>query len=86
MKDLSHALNHLRQGEALRYHLNVNFYPPIPGEVKDEFVAVFTEYWNGELEAGDLNVALAERTGYVGGIEQYDFWQFLNECDLEEEY
>jgi hypothetical protein len=50
----------------------------------DAFVEVFTEYWNGELEADDLDEALARRAWYTGGIGKYDFWQFLYEEDLEQ--
>ena len=83
MKDLSYAIETLQRKEALRYHLTGNFYPPLPEFVKDAFVDVFEEYWNGELMASELDDALAERAYYTGGIWKYDFYQFLDEADLE---
>ena len=84
MKDLSYALENLKRVEVLRMHLSSNFYPPIPGSVKSEFVAAFTEYWEGKLSVPELDAALRERAGYIGGLGKYDFWQFLNQEDLED--
>lgn len=33
----------------LKLHLATNFYPKLPEAVKDDIVAAFIRYWNGEL-------------------------------------
>lgn len=85
MKDLSYAQETLSREQALRYHLTTNFFPSIPDFVQDEFVNVFQEYWNGDLDVSELDGTLAERAWYTGGINNYDFWQFLDPEDLTSE-
>jgi hypothetical protein len=83
MKDLDYVKESMSQEGALRFHLTTNFYPPLPDFVKDAFVEVFKEYWAGDLDVSDLDKELAERAYYTGGIDNYDFWQFCKEEDLE---
>ena len=85
MKDLSFALETLKRSEALRYHLTANFYPPLPEEVKAEFVHVFEEYWASDEDIYALEQALMDRAGYVGSLFDYDFHNFLKEEDLNME-
>ena len=82
MPDPSYVIENHGREAGLQFHLDSAFYPPLPGYVKAAFIDVFKEYWEGELDASELNDALADRAYYVGGIDKYNFWQFLNEEDL----
>lgn len=82
MKDTMTLQEYLGRENGLRTHLQCNFYPRLPDFVVDAFVEVFKEHWDGKLPVEALNAALAERAYYTGGIEKYDFWQFINEEEL----
>ena len=82
MKDLDYVQETMSQANALRFHLSTNFYPPLPDFVKDAFVAEFQEYWDGNVDVPQLEANLAERAYYTGGLGKYDFWQFLNEEEI----
>lgn len=34
----------------MRMHLDTNFFPPLPGFVKDKIAAAFKRHWEGELD------------------------------------
>jgi hypothetical protein len=38
----------------LKVHLASNFYPALPKTVKDDIVAAFIKYWDGELDFEDM--------------------------------
>lgn len=86
MKEMIHNVECMNVGRAqsLQFHLSCNFYPPLPEVVKREFIDVFQSYWDGELSVEELPQALEDRAGYVGGLDRYDFWQFLKSEDMEE--
>ena len=82
MPDPSYVIETNGRKAGLQFHLDTAFYPPLPGYVKEAFVEVFQDYWNGDIDAADLDEQLAERAYYTGGVGNYNFWQFLNEEDL----
>jgi hypothetical protein len=84
MKDLDYFIEVSGRSGALDIHLSSNFYPPLPPEVKRIFSDAFNGYWAGLYGVEGLEKELSRV--YRGGLHQYDFWQFLNEEDLEEEY
>ena len=45
------------------------------------FIDAFNLYWHGLTDVNGLEKELSRV--YKGGLHQYDFWQFLNEEDLE---
>jgi len=78
MKDIQSFVEFQGLEQALNTHLSVNFYPPLPGYVKEAFIEVFKEHWEGKLDEEDLDQALSDRAYYTGGIGSCDFWQFTN--------
>ena len=40
----------LSRKEALKIHIDTNFYPPHPTWVKKAIVKAFNEYWNGAID------------------------------------
>ena len=66
----------------LQFHLSTAFYPPLPKKVQDAFVNAFKGYWEHEYDIEFLESKLRTDAGYMGGIGDYNFWQFLNEEDL----
>ena len=66
----------------LRLHLYSNFYPPLPDSFKHSFVEVFEKYWEGG-DADWLKTALS-KIGYKGSLNDYGFYNFLNEEDTYE--
>lgn len=81
MKDLDYFMEVSGREGALNIHLSSNFYPPLPASVKKVFIDAFTGYWNGLWDIDGLQKELSRV--YKGGLDQYDFWKFLNEEDLE---
>ena len=84
MKDLDYFIEVSGRSGALDIHLASNFYPPLPPEVKRVFTDAFTGYWAGLYGVEGLEKELSRV--YRGGLHQYEFWQFLNEDDLEGDY
>lgn len=70
--------------DSLQMHLSANFYPPVPNEVKKVFGDAFNMYWAGMIDVVGLEKELSRV--YTGGLDQYGFWNYLNEEDLEDEY
>ena len=67
----------------LRLHLDSNFYPPLPDTFKYSFIEIFEKYWEG----GDiiwLQTALS-KIGYKGSLNDYGFYNFLNDEDIYED-
>lgn len=62
---------------ALVFHLTVNFYPRPPEPVVDAMVGEFNKYWEGNQTHQELEQGLKDNAGYIGGLDKYDFWQFL---------
>jgi len=85
MPDPSYVIETGGREAGLLFHLETAFYPPLPGFVKDGFVEVFTEYWNGEIPIENLDYALETRAWYCGGAGKYNFHLFLNEEDLNDD-
>ena len=83
MPDPSYVIETEGRQQGLDFHLSTAFYPPLPDYVKEAFIRVFVDYWEGDIDVTDLNDQLADRAYYTGGIEQYNFWQFLKEEDLQ---
>ncbi len=86
MKEMLHTISELGEvglESSLHFHLSVNFYPPLPGVVKEAFVGAFRDYWNGGVTIPELQAKLKDEAGYIGSLGQYDFEQFLNQEDLE---
>jgi len=65
---------------ALSIHLNSNFYPPLPSFVKKIFLDAFQSYWAELIDIDELQKELSRV--YKGGLDQYGFYNFLNEEDL----
>ncbi len=87
MKEMLHTIGELGEvglESSLHFHLSVNFYPPLPGVVKEAFVGAFRDYWNGGVSIDELQAKLREDAGYTGSLDQYDFYQFLSQDDLED--
>lgn len=84
MADLDYFMEVSGRAGALDIHLTSNFYPPLPASVKRVFADAFSGYWAGLYGVEGLEKELSRV--YRGGLHQYDFWQFLNEEDLEGDY
>ena len=83
MPDPSYVIETHGRQEGLAFHLSTAFYPPLPDEIKEAFIRVFVDYWSGDIDLGSLDQELADKAGYTGGVNQYNFWQFLNDEDLD---
>jgi len=81
MPDPSYVIETSGREAGLAFHLDTAFYPPIHPKTKAIMTEVFTEYWNGDLAYEDLDGSLATRAGYVGGVDKYNFYLFLNTED-----
>lgn len=81
MPDPSYIIEARGKKLALSMHLTHNFYPPIPQEIRCAFMDAFVEYWERDIDCWELEQRLRE-IGYTGGLEKYNFWQFLNDEDL----
>ena len=72
------------QGKAnsLNMHLSANFYPPLPEYVKKIFIDAFNLYWAYMIDIDQLQKELSRV--YKGTLDQYGFYNYLNEDDLIE--
>ena len=72
----------MNRSQSLKLHLDSNFYPPLPESFKFKFVEVFEKYW----DAGDINwlQEALSKIGYKGSLNDYGFFNFLNEEDVYE--
>ena len=66
--------------QALSFHLTGNFYPPLPASVKKIFLDAFQLYWAELIDIDQLQKELSRV--YKGGLDQYGFYNFLNDDDL----
>jgi hypothetical protein len=66
--------------ESLNMHLSSNFYPPMPAQVKKVFLDGFNQYWAGLIDITGLSQELSRV--YRGSLDQYGFYNYLNEDDL----
>jgi hypothetical protein len=60
---------------SLQMHLSSNFYPPMPGWVKQIFGDAFNMYWAGMIDEEGLEKELSRV--YVGGLDKYGFDNYL---------
>lgn len=60
----------LSREQALKTHLDINFYPKLPANVKESIIKAFSEYWDGKIEDDS---ELAERCCLrdVAGLYRY---------------
>jgi len=72
----------INRSQSLKLHLDSNFYPPLPETFKNKFVEVFEKYW----DAGDIDwlQEALNKIGYKGSLNDYGFFNFLNEEDVYE--
>ena len=72
----------MNKSQSLKLHLDSNFYPPLPETFKNKFVEVFEKYW----DAGDINwlEKTLNKLGYKGSLNDYGFFNYLNDEDLYE--
>lgn len=70
--------------DSLSMHLSANFYPPLPGAVKQVFLGAFNQYWAGQIGITGLETELSRV--YRGSLNDYGFYNYLLEEDLEENY
>lgn len=70
----------MKKSQSLKMHLSCNFYPPLPDSFKNKFVSIFEKYWErGDIEW--LQEAL-NKIGYKGDLNQYGFYNYINEEDF----
>ena len=79
MKDLDFIIETAGRAQGLLMHLETNFYPPLPSSVKRVFQDAFQGYWAALYGIEGLEQELSRV--YRGRLDQYDFWQFLDEQD-----
>lgn len=60
---------------SLQMHLSANFYPPLPGWVKQIFGDAFNQYWAGMIDEEGLEKELGRV--YTGGLHKYGFDNYL---------
>jgi hypothetical protein len=65
---------------SLNMHLSSNFYPPLPAYVKKIFIDAFNLYWSYMIDINQLEKELSRV--YKGGLDQYGFYNYLNDDDL----
>jgi hypothetical protein len=61
--------------DSLQMHLSANFYPPLPGFVKQIFGDAFNMYWAGMIDEEGLEKELSRV--YKGGLDRYGFDNYL---------
>lgn len=83
MPDPSYVIENDGRKAGLEFHLSTAFYPPLPLFVRQAFIASFEQYWDFQIDIDDLAQMLSNEAGYVGSLNDYNFWQFLNEEDLD---
>jgi hypothetical protein len=72
------------KAESLQIHLSANFYPPLPSSVKKVFGDAFGMYWAHMIGIDGLQKELGRV--YRGSLNDYGFWNYLNEEDLYDEH
>ena len=77
---IEYTLDNFGKYQSLEMHLSANFYPPMPETVKKVFLDAFNQYWSYMIDVDGLLKELARV--YRGGLDQYGFWNYLNEEDL----
>ena len=82
MPDPTYVIETAGKKVGLAFHLETAFYPPLPDPVRQAFMKAFTKYWEGEYDLEDQADDLRENAGYIGGLHQYNLYQFLNKEDL----
>lgn len=83
MPDPSYVIEMQGRRGGLQFHLDSAFYPPLPMEIKHAFIQAFEDYWDFEIDINELKQRLRDDAGYQGDLGSYNFWQFLNEEDIE---
>lgn len=71
------------KAQSLELHLSANFYPPLPSSVKKVFLDAFQMYWAFLIDVEGLQKELSRV--YRGGLDQYGFYNYLNEEDMYED-
>jgi hypothetical protein len=82
--DIIYFNEHVGKAKSLEIHLTSNFYPPLPATVKKIFLDAFNLYWAHAITITQLEKELSRV--YRGGLDDYGFYHYLNEDDLEEAY
>ena len=83
MPDPSYVVETQGRAAGLSFHLETAFYPPLPLYTRTQFIKVFERYWGYEIDIDQLSNQLRQDAGYTGSLNDYNFWQFLNEEDFE---
>jgi hypothetical protein len=78
---IEYTLDNFGRYQSLELHLGANFYPPLPAQVKKVFLDAFSQYWAYLIDIDGLVKELGRV--YRGGLDQYGFYNFLNEEDLD---
>ena len=81
---IEYTTENFGRAKSLEIHLSANFYPPLPNFVKQIFVDAFNQYWSGLTDINGLEKELSRV--YRGSLNDYGFYNYLNEEDLEEAY
>ena len=81
---IEYTTENFGKAKSLEIHLSSNFYPPLPGFVKQIFVDAFNQYWSGLTDIDGLQEELSRV--YRGSLNDYGFYNYLNQEDLEEVY
>ena len=81
---IEYTTENFGRAESLRIHLSANFYPPLPSFVKQIFIDAFNQYWSGLTDINGLEKELSRV--YKGSLNDYGFYNYLNQEDLEEVY
>jgi len=81
---IEYTTENFGKAQSLELHLSANFYPPLPSYVKKIFVDAFNLYWSGMTDINGLQKELSRV--YRGTLDQYGFYNYLNEDDLMEDY
>ena len=81
---IEYTTENFGRAKSLEIHLSANFYPPLPSFVKQIFVDAFNQYWSGLTDINGLEKELSRV--YKGSLNDYGFYNYLNEEDLEEAY
>lgn len=66
---------------ALRWHVEANFFPPLPPEIQAAIIAAFERYWHGEVTEGELWKLC--KLANVNALYDY-FGPLLNSTECEE--
>lgn len=67
----------------LAFHMEVEM-KSLPQENRKALMAVFTKYWNKEIELVELQEQLREKTNWFANLESHGLHRYLNAEDLHQ--